>query len=76
MDVTKFDDYIGKIGNFTGLYDMHGAPIHLGDTLSFDEREWGGMNIFQLLFEDGELNIGFGVDDLAEFCTVIKKWNV
>lgn len=77
MGANKFDDYMnmGKVGNFTGIYDQAGMPIHLGDTLEFDSREWGGVNIFQLLFEDGELSIGFGVGDLTEFCTVIKKWN-
>jgi len=66
---------MNELGLFTGLLDANGLPIQLGDTLSFDPKEWGNEYIFQLVFEDGGFNIGFSVEDLSEHCTIIKKYN-
>lgn len=58
----------------TGLKDKHGAPIHLGDTLNFDRREWGGVDTkFVVSFVKGELLIKGGISDLSEFCEIVSK---
>lgn len=70
--------YMGTVGLSTGLVDQHGIPIHLGDTLVFDEREWGApypANEFVIEFKDGELLVFGCVSELRQFCTVTKKWD-
>lgn len=75
-DLQKREDYMGKVGLFTGLQDCNGADIHIGDTLEFNRREWGGdNNTFVVEFYAGELHILGSVEDLSNWCTVIKKWN-
>lgn len=66
---------MSEFGLYTGINDKHDKPIQLGDTLSFDEKVWGRKYEFVLAFEDGELNIGFGSDDLSKFCEIIKKFD-
>lgn len=69
----RMDEY----GLDTGLVDRNGSPVHLGDVLEFDAAEWGVSpgSIFRLEFRDGELTCIGSIGDIAEWCTVIKKWN-
>lgn len=70
-----FERAMSEIGLFTGLYDMYGDKIHLGDRLKFSEGEWGGTdNEFVINFEEGELTLLGTVDDLDQWCFIIKKW--
>jgi len=66
-----------ELGLDTGLVDRNKSPIHLGDTLEFDSKEWGNRdtNKFVITFEEGELSVLGCVSELSEWCTVIKKWN-
>lgn len=66
-----------EIGLDTGMVDKTGAPIHLGDTLEFDAREWGDdqSNKFVIKFEEGELLCHGSPFTLDEWCTIIKKWD-
>lgn len=64
---------MNTIGLDTGIKDRNGNPVHLGDVLEFDEREWGGKHIFTIEFEEGELNTI--PSDVSEWCTIVKKWN-
>lgn len=67
---------MSELGLNTGLVDMHDKPIHLGDTILFDRREWGDdNNTFVIGFSDGELDIKGTIDDARSWWTVIKKWN-
>jgi hypothetical protein len=68
--------YMGTPGLNTGLKDRNGVEVHLGDTLSFDPKEWGSEFVWVLAFEDGELNGCSAVTtDIPEWCDVIKKWD-
>jgi hypothetical protein len=67
--------YMGRKGLFTGLYDRNKQPIHLGDTLEFDEKEWGGLCTFVVSFSEGELQICGTVAGLSEWCRIVKKWD-
>lgn len=60
-----------------GVHDMHGKPIHVGDTLRFDEREWGDntTNVFTIKIERGEITkLGGGAGDLENWCEIILPW--
>lgn len=54
-----------------GANDRHGTPIHLGDRLRFDEKEWGGPHEFVVEIEDGELTCP-GKGDLSSWCEIIS----
>lgn len=75
-DANVPERFMSEVGLNTGLVDMHDKPIHLGDTIWFDRREWGDdNNTFVIGFSDGELDIKGTVDDARSWWTVIKKWN-
>jgi len=63
------------IGLPLGLNDCEGNPVHFGDTLSFDEKEWGGPCEFVVEFINGQTSVCGTVDNIPEFCTIVKKWN-
>jgi hypothetical protein len=70
--------YMGEVGLWTGLLDRHGVEIHLGDTLIFDEQEWGApypANEFVIEFKDGQLLTKGVVSELRHFCTVTRKFD-
>jgi hypothetical protein len=64
---------MGTVGFDTGIKDKHGNPIHIGDELRFDEREWGGPCIFTVGFVDGELTGCGSIGDWSEWCEVVQK---
>lgn len=61
---------MNTLGFWTGLYDRNGRKVHIGDTLEFDPKEWGGPNKTVVEFINGELNILGSVSSVAEWCTV------
>jgi len=56
--------------------DKHGVPIHVGDTLMFDEAEWGGpFEPYVVKIERGEIQIHGSPSDLPLYCEVVKRWD-
>ncbi len=65
------------LGVQIGLNDRLGNPIHIGDTLSFDEREWGAPDCeFTVTLERGQIHYCGGPSDLPQFCEIIRRWDV
>ena len=58
-------------GVHIGVNDRRGRPIKIGDVLSFDPREWGGLMTFQIQLKDGEISHPGTTRDLSEWCTII-----
>ena len=59
-----------------GLNDKHGNPVHIGDTLKFDEDEWGGkFEPYVVTIEEGEIQLFGSPSDVPQFCEVVKRWN-
>jgi hypothetical protein len=81
VNAEAFSDHIGRplsdtAGVPIGARDREGRPIHVGDTLSFDEREWGGPHEFTIRIEDGEIVMsGGGASDLESWCTIVRRWD-
>lgn len=59
-----------------GINDRHGDPVHVGDTLRFDEEEWGGSDsTFKVELVDGEI-VGKGVaSEWNEWCEILTKFD-
>ncbi len=56
--------------------DKHGNPIHIGDTLTFDEDEWGGkFKPYVVKIENAEIQLFGSPSDLSQFCEVVKRWD-
>lgn len=56
--------------------DKHGNPIHIGDTLSFDEDEWGDkFEPYVVRIENAEIQLFGSPSDLPQFCEVVKRWD-
>lgn len=64
------------VGLPLGRNDRNGDPIHIGDTVRFDEREWGAPNcVFVVEYDKGEY-MGEGcLSDLSQWCDIVKKWD-
>jgi hypothetical protein len=57
-----------------GVCDREGTPIRIGDTLEFDEREWGGPdNRFVVEWQPGRLLHNGSLSDLTEWCRVVER---
>lgn len=59
-----------------GCKDRDGREIHLGDSLSFDRREWGSSedHVFVVELKDGDLQYdGGGKSDFTDWCRVVKS---
>lgn len=65
------------IGLPLGVKDRNGNPVHVGDTLAFDGREWGTADdyIYTVEFVRGEVQVAGTVSDIPSFCRVIKRWD-
>ena len=82
VDSFSVESYLDKVlerisiehdGLLIGVKDKNGRSIRTGDTMIFDEEEWGGPdNEFVVYFKDGELQINGTVKDLSEFCEVVE----
>lgn len=55
--------------------DKHGRAIHIGDTLRFDPREWGGDCTFAIELKDGQISHPGSTDDLDQYCEIIRYWD-
>ena len=58
-----------------GVNDQHGNPIHIGDKLDFDHREWGGPQQFVVELKDGTIQHPGCTSDLSSWCEIIESWD-
>jgi len=58
------------------LNDKHGNPVHVGDTLMFDEDEWGSkFKPYVVKIEKGEIQLYGSPSDVPQFCEIVKRWD-
>jgi hypothetical protein len=58
------------------LNDKHGNPVHVGDTLMFDEDEWGSeFKPYVVKIEEGEIQLYGSPSDVPQFCEIVKRWD-
>jgi len=58
-----------------GVHDRNGNQVHIGDTLRFDEKEWGEPMAFVVELRRGEIHHPGATSDLSEYCEIIKRWD-
>jgi len=58
-----------------GVNDRLGNPIHIGDKLDFDHREWGGPQQFVVELKDGTIQHPGCTSDLSSWCEIIESWD-
>lgn len=63
------------IGCPIGRKDHNGNPVHVGDELEFNEREWGEPMRFIVELKDGLVQHPGGSSDLESWCTITRKWD-
>lgn len=64
---------MGERGQDTGLKDRNGRSVLVGDTIEFDEKEWGGPCRFEVKFEDGAIRVPGTLDDARSWWTVVDS---
>ena len=62
-------------GVYIGVNDVNGQPIHIGDHLQFDEKEYGEPCEFVVELFEGELHYCGAASDLSNYCTIIQNVN-
>lgn len=55
--------------------DKHGMPIHVGDMLRFDEKEWGAPCTFVIEVKRGEITHPGCCGDLDQWCEILTKFD-
>jgi len=63
------------LGVAIGVNDRNGKPIHIGDTLRFDQREWGRQMEFVIELRDGQIQHPGATGDLSSWCEIVKPWD-
>jgi len=68
------------IGLPLGVNDRNGNPVHVGDTLAFDGREWTRTcdapdHIYTVEFRNGQVLVDGTVGDIRHYCRVVKRWD-
>lgn len=58
-----------------GVNDARGRPIHIGDTLDFDEAVYGKPCRFTITLEKGEIQTVGAICDLSEYCEIAVPWD-
>ncbi len=59
-----------------GVCDRNGNPLHIGDTLKFDPREWGDdCCVFEIKLENGEIVHPGTTSDLSNWCDLVRRWD-
>lgn len=58
-----------------GVNDRNGKPIHIGDTLRFDQREFGRQMEFVIELRDGQIQHPGATGDLSSWCEIVKPWD-
>ena len=58
-----------------GVLDRDGTPVRIGDTLSFDGREWGSDkdHEFVVRFEGGGILVDGTVGDIPIWCRIVRN---
>ena len=58
------------------LNDKHGNPVHIGDTIDFDEKEWGATFVpYVVTVESGEIQLWGSPSDFPVHCEIVKRWD-
>ena len=58
------------------LNDKHGNPVHIGDTIAFDEKEWGARFIpYVVTIKSGEIQLWGSPSDFPVHCEIVKCWD-
>ena len=63
------------VGTGIDLCDMHGVPVHVGDVLRFDTREWGKPHVFRVELSQGQILISGAPSDIPSWCEVIERYD-
>jgi len=58
-----------------GINDRDGKPIHIGDTLRLDQREFGRQMEFVIELCDGQIQYPGATGDLSSWCEIVKPWD-
>ena len=59
-----------------GVCDRNGNPLHIGDTLKFDAREWGDDHcVFEIRLEKGQIVHPGTTSDLSNWCDLVRRWD-
>jgi hypothetical protein len=74
---TAADGYpVAGAGVSIDTNDKNGNPIHIGDTLMFDEEEWGGVfEPYVVEIKGAEIQLCGVPSDLPQFCEIVKRWD-
>lgn len=68
------------IGLPLGVNDRDGNPVHVGDTLAFDGREWTRTygapdHIYTVEYSGGQVLVDGTIGDIRHYCRVVKRWD-
>lgn len=74
------------LGVTIGVNDRDGNPVHIGDTLEFDAKEWRRGMTFEsgvintpprsvVELVKGEIVCNGGVGSISDWCRIVKRWD-
>lgn len=75
MAIAALRDPNAPVGIAIDLTDKHGDPVHVGDTLRFDEKEWGSPHTFTVEIRRGEIVVSGAPSDIGAWCEILTKFD-